>query len=287
MSAPPEPGVYEGVPFPDYLSWDAVSSSYLRDIVARGTLIANHRKANSKTTPAMLDSSALHAYVLDDRAEIERYDAGTTKTTIVGREDDQGRTLIGTNAEAMIGGMVEALEKDKPIALARFRNAAHEVSIVWDDPLTGIRCKARLDALSLDDKWGGDYKSAAAGPAGDKIAEPSGRLWDFEFHDRGYHLQMAMYAEAIRVACNIEIRFDILAQSKAKPYPAMWKQYDSNDPWMDFGATAYRRGLEDHQICTSAGEWPAHPDRAEGHGCPAWVETRTDALERRGLNFGF
>jgi PDDEXK-like uncharacterized protein DUF3799 len=73
-----------------------------------------------------------------------------------------------------------------PIAAEAFRGGEAEVTLTWQDPETGIPCKARPDYLPVHGHWLVDLKTAAS-------ANP--RTWRDQAYRLGYHARAAWYLD--------------------------------------------------------------------------------------------
>jgi len=76
--------------------------------------------------------------------------------------------------------------REHPIASEAFRGGEAEVTLIWQDPETGIPCKARPDYLPAHGRWLVDLKTAAS-------ANP--RSWRDQACRLGYHARAAWYLD--------------------------------------------------------------------------------------------
>ena len=272
MITAPKPGVYRDVPFADYLAWDAVSSTYLRELVKCAAL-AKHKRDVGIDTAALIFGRAGHAYVLEPRTWPKHYAKASTKTT-TGKRTDDGLYLIGVNDIERMESMYAALQKH---GAAESLRGDIEVSIVWADPVTGVTCKARPDVVG--DGFLADYKTTRVHPDED--------AWIREMKTYGYHSQASMYRTGWHRATGDLLPFRFVPQGKSAPYlPAVYELGEA-DPWLDSGEKIWRKGLEIHAVCTASGEWPGYPGTPQRLGCPPWVIEEADTIERAPIHVGF
>ena len=86
-----------------------------------------------------------------------------------------------------------------------------EIAIVWDDPETGLRCKARIDFVSEYDGWTvvGDLKSSIN-------AAP--KQWARAVANYGYHRQAAFYLDGCNAISPHDRLFAWIIQEKDDPF---------------------------------------------------------------------
>lgn len=170
-----------------------------------------------------------------------------------------GKTEITLLEKQKLVGMSEAIRRH-PLASKLFAGGTAEETIVWDDPRTGLRCKARAD-----------YHVAARGVIVDikstEDASPSGFRTSVARY--GYHLQHAHYASAFQ-ALGEELRaFLFVAVEKEPPYAVAVHCLDPE---------AESRGIELRHIamdslndCLSTDTWPGYEPTIHRLSLPAWA----------------
>lgn len=134
-----------------------------------------------KVTPAMVFGDRCHELLLEPESFFKRY-------TITGSGYKPGTQLINSGEWERIRDSIEEI-KAVPSAHAYFKNGYSEVSIIWIDPYSGIRLKARIDYMRT---FGGiDYKRIKT-----ILQEEMG----WAIADHGYDIQEWLYRLAIRTA---------------------------------------------------------------------------------------
>jgi hypothetical protein len=162
MKSTPEPGIYRDVPEPDYRAWHGKSVSALK--IAHRSL-ASYRYAlthPTEPTAAMELGTAVHVAVLEpDRFAAEYVGAPQIdRRTKVGKAtwaqfqmDNAGKSVLSA---ADFETCVEMSQSCwlHPLASALLKGAgSNELSLVWDDEHTGMRCKGRIDRVTEFDGW--------------------------------------------------------------------------------------------------------------------------------------
>lgn len=138
-----------------------------------------------------------------------------------------------------------------------------EVSVYWNDPVTGVLCKCRPDYL-VNPGFVLDVKST-------KSAAPD----DFmrSAFNYGYHMQAAWYLDGCEIALGERPdTFAFLALEKEPPYAFAW--YFADDGMIEAGRRQYRKALETYARCLDSGVWPGYEDKLLPLSLPKWAETQ-------------
>jgi hypothetical protein len=165
----PKPGIYEDVPYDVYDSWPYVRSSDLRHAMrsaAHYRWALDHPSKSDADSPSLRFGRLVHAVASGDLSgmlifegpEWEAMRAKYVRPTTtrewehrVGKlRKKHGNVEVYTADEYEQANSVASAIKTDPVAAMYFDgDTRREVSIVWDDPVTKVRCKARLDAVNL------------------------------------------------------------------------------------------------------------------------------------------
>jgi len=182
-----------------------------------------------------------------------------------------------------------------PVLAPRFADtpqnrAGNELTLTWVDPLTGARCKARLDAVRFlgDRLWIGDLKSAMdAGPGPDHFGRAAASY--------DYCLSAAWYRDAAQF-CRAEIEallglpegalivapngyeFEFIAAEKAHPRPEFVGRYILSDEQAELGRRMARRALEAAVQAEASGWWPGYNSAAQPLELPGYAYQRMERL---------
>jgi hypothetical protein len=287
MTPCPPPGIYHDIPHADYLAWDAVSSTYLRDLIALSPMEARHNRDHSRPdTAALIFGRRAHTLFCEGPA------AFSARYAIEPRWSHSGSTKIGKASRAAFSaatGGREAITYTDACTLAAMHVRAlgkrasltgdAELSLVWTDCASGATCKARIDVLG--DGFATDYKTFRG-------SVDSGS-WGKEVVNRLLHVQAGMYLSGCE-ACGLDVReWRWVAQSKASPYACAVYALEPGDPWLEMGTQLYHGALDLHGRCAGIGDYPGYPDDPQALRMPAWVGTRCEEDEQRmkAVDFGY
>jgi hypothetical protein len=281
MIKAPEPGVYPGVPFTDYLSWDAASNSQLTTLSRSPAHLAESRRQPREDTPALVMGRAIHTACLEPQLFASQY--------VRGIEGD-GRTKAVKEARAKLivenptKEVLSATDHDDALEIATTLRARptsgallsvdgmREVSIVWDDDATGLRCKARIDLLSdLDGGTVLDLKSTQ-----DARRDPFER----SIYTYGYYRQAAFYLAGCYALGIAARHFMIVAVEKTRPY--LSQAYRITDEAIEVGANEVSALLEVWAECLATGVYPGYDEAIHDIGLPPWAwQKAADAANDR------
>jgi len=258
----PEPGVYENVPAEEYFAWEAVSNSKL-SLLNKSP--RHYQHGYSEATPAMALGSLVHSGVLEPLSIAKRYvfmpnyashpgnmtasgdRSFSSATKFVKQMEEQFRTLnfdkeIVTEDQynTMVGMATALAENDKAKQLLRDGRA--EVSVVWDDQETGLRCKARADWLR-------------PGIMADLKTTMDAGQFERSIVKFGYHRQMAFYSRGL-IANGIEVEPWIICVEKSAPFGCRCAPMDLGA--IQIGAKEIDELLELLVECQTNNHWPGY-----------------------------
>lgn len=276
---PPEPGpgIYEGVPFDDYLAWPYVSNSALHP-AARSMAHFRDRQPIDETA-AMRFGTLCHTGRLEPSAIFRRYvvmpdltkgittkDGKPAKSPKATEEYDRrvaefmsqhdGMKVVEQATFDEMLGVLQALDND-PLARRWFGGPGQfELSIVWDDPESGLRCKGRLDKICNEERIIPDLKTTVDCTKFDKsIANYS------------YYRQAALYIDGWQILTGETYRFGLVAVEKVKPFGVMSAPMRADA--IELGRKEYRGLLKQIAASKRSGSWPGYESPAEW-SLPAW-----------------
>ena len=223
MSEPPAPGLYHDVDFPTYRSWNAVNSGVLR----WGTVTPKHLRCaldgrmETADTPDLKLGRAAHLWVLEGDAAFHsvfkvagKCCAATGKGDVCGNSgkfiDQENYWYCGVHVRKSEGAVepeeiitaeefsrIQAMRdalKAHPVNFHLARPGFSEVSAVWE--VDGVTYKGRLDRYAPENDGLPatiiDFKKVQVGKGSRRDCEKA-------IADRRYHLQLGLYAEAVRI----------------------------------------------------------------------------------------
>lgn len=262
-----------------YRKEQGVNQSSLKKILESPAHYQAALKYRMIPTPAMEMGTAVHCLVLDGQAA---FDGQYTKkpdniklTTKEGKEwkAAQGRKkILSTGGKDdpwnSVQGMAESLRRlewysgiyaedshEPPTEAAYIKR--NEVSIYWD--WMGVRCKARLDSLLVEEGIVLDLKTT------DTV---NSELFTKKVVGLGYDFQAAYYAKAAEAAFGKPFKFIFAAIERRAPYTV--DLFEVTPDMMAEGMYKCEKALKIYAECEKSGEWPNREPRILSLDYPSW-----------------
>ena len=145
--------------------------------------------------------------------------------------------------------------KRHPLAAPIVETARHEVSVIWDDEETGVRCKGRIDLMR--DRRLDDLKTTQ-------------NVRRFDVGKWCYHWQAAMYLDgAIANGMSPDLEWGWIV---AEPHTTF--RVEVSEPLsiadIEIGREQYRDALRLYKRCMEADSWPASAGVPVQYGLSRW-----------------
>jgi len=270
-----KPGVYPGVDFDTYATWDAANFSVLRHFgktPAHAQYAMMHQEEKVSTNlghlvhsvvlePERLETEYMVAPKVDRRtktgkAEWAKFQQKAEGRVIVTEEDWMTAKVLLLNARSnmtlreMLGG-----------------EGINELSLVWEDPEIRVLCKARLDRLCF---FSGQPYILDLKTHGFAASRHS---FQRAIEQYGYHQQAAFYRRGAEVLApledGIERRFawGVLETKE----PNCVRVFDADDESLELGMDEVMSYLQQYAMCRKNGAWPGWDQGMEIAGLPPWA----------------
>jgi hypothetical protein len=265
--------VYPGVPFSEYLAWDAVSASFLKDMEHTPRYAMTKKQDPREEKDCYSKGRLFHALCFEpqtvesafaiepttyqsDKGEVKPWHNGANVCK-AWRASNADKTCIDQETfdeSAAMAARVRAMPQLAPF----LSDAQVELSAVYIDSQTGLLCKMRMDA----------FKNGIILDAKSTSSTASRDGFNRECQQHRYYLQAAHYiegAKALRIAAEVPW-FAFVAVEGYKPYDlAVFDVQDDTDAlsfdFLHYGRLKRRILLNDVRNCKDKGEWPGYvPD---------------------------
>lgn len=263
----PPAGIYEDVPFDDYCKWDAVNQSRLK-LLERSP--EHYREADSGEVSkallfgelchvAVLEPDELHkrfavmpAYELDPRNVTKKGKQSKSKVCDFYKEskavfeadaDEKGQTVVEQSAFDQATDTADAVNRNE--LAVQFLTGQREVSIIWNDTSTGIRCKARIDNVCADGLT--DLKTCP---------DPHPQEFERSIWKYGYYRQAAWYIDGWEALTGDVLPFRIVAVGKETPRQCCAAEMDSLS--VTIGRAENQEALAHLLECRQLQSWPGY-----------------------------
>lgn len=154
----PAPGIYPGIDFDTYTRWDALNHSTLKRIAQSPAHYQYHREHRTDCqTTSKRRGTAIHELLL----EPERFDrrvllgpinestgkcyGDTTKAWGEFEARNPGRMILTEDEMDSMRSLLASVQSHPDLGPLLAAEGDCEVCIVWEESITGLRCKARID----------------------------------------------------------------------------------------------------------------------------------------------
>lgn len=285
-------GIYHGIPFVDYTRIDAISRSGLSKIKQS---LAHFRYVGAgEETPSLAFGTLCHHGRLEPEVLSQRYvviPETLTQNLVTGDgkpttsknssmykerlarflEAHPGKQEVSQEWMDNLGGVLRSI-KDHPKASWLFDSGMPEVTLVWVDPITGVRCKARVDWVyqpgQLVTNW--DMLSARKKKSARSIPHEHFRkriltdlkttqdCVDFYLDKWDYHLQAAMYQEGWFVLTGEMIPFWFVAAESKAPHAV--RAAPTSSLALEAGRNEFKYLTNLYKLAKEAKHWPGPHD---------------------------
>lgn len=272
---PPRPGVFMGISWEAYQGIPALNHSTLKQMGKSAAHAHYHETHPSRQTDAMLLGSATHDACLLPQDFGQRYccrPEGLDRRTKQGKidweqflADNVGRqplTIEDYDLCMSMRASVAAHEQAERLIAKSFR----EVVLIWNDPGSGLLCKARIDGMT-EDVTVLDLKTTTdASPEG--FARSVARY--------GYDTQVAFYEQGLRVLGKPPRDFVLIPVEKDAPFAVAC--YRLGEVTKASAELKIRRWIKQYLTCKRSACWPSYTDIDEimDIDVPAWALAELD-----------
>lgn len=222
-----------------------------------------------KESDTLAFGAAFHVFVLEPERFADVYQVMPKMRRAGKAWEDACKAAAESGKEPLFQEDVDTFAEMRTALLAASRRRAvttargqYEVSVVWDDKATGLRCKARIDKLipgittAVDLKKTRDARDHAFGRAA---------------ADYGYALQAAFYMDGLETATGKPHDMVYLCQEDEPPYAsAMYRVMPTTEAYK-VGRWQYRNALGAIAHCRKTNIWPGYGDEVNELVLPKWA----------------
>lgn len=165
--------------------------------------------------------------------------------------EDEGKKPISTNLLYKCRQIRKNL-KDNTACQKLFEGSKFEITIVWIDEETGLKCKGRLDVNSNMEGYACDVK---------KTRSTKPFLFAKDVRKYHYNSQASFYMDgAVKVGHEEFKAFVWLACEDEDPFYIQPFYTRVNSDWITKGREWYRNAIEKLHYCKSTGDWHGYHD---------------------------
>jgi exodeoxyribonuclease VIII len=263
---------YENCSVPDmpaerYHAIEALSSTVARDLLSASPMHALHRQQHRDETPAMRLGTALHSAVLEPERRMIAVAPDVDRRTKDGKARyeefllaNAGKITLTAEQGDLLAGMLCGIRRCKSALSVLNVAPSRELSLFAREPAKGVLCKARIDALSVSERFILDVKSTSGVATTDEFERAIAA--------RGYGFQAAFY---MHVASLLGYEVDTFAFVVVESEPPHGCAVFMLEPEViDLYMPKVAKSIETYAGCVGNAEWPGYEDKVRRIGIPAW-----------------
>jgi hypothetical protein len=258
-------GIYPDMDEATYRAAPAVSCSTLKrfaDAPAKAHVALP--ETDSMRAGRLIHSAVMEAWSFD--ARYQRTDLDRRGTEAWQEEEaaalSTGRTLIKTAEYDKLAAIRDAVHAHPTARELLAPGLTTETAVFWDDPLTGARCRARMDGIRRDMQLVLDVKTTGdASPR--EFARSAAKL--------RMHWQAAWYLDGIAAAPGGFRPEAFLFIAVERDAPHLIAVYELPTDAIDAGRRQIRAALHGYLECERRGEWPGYPPTITPLHLPEWA----------------
>jgi exodeoxyribonuclease VIII len=252
-----KPGIYRDMPPDEYLALDAISRSDLMAIAQCPAYYKWLMEHPEEETDAQRIGTALHTAILEPERFKTEYAIGpdVDKRTTAGKNEwteferiTPQKTCLRAKEGAKVMAIANAVRDSKSARGILQGPGDTELTLVWEDPDTGVLCKARPDRRYTSDEYGltfADFKSGQS-------SRPKAVLNAIGKY--GYHIQGAMAQDGWRVLTGEDsFAFVLVVYEKSEPY--LSNNCIIAPGWLNTARREYNRMLRVYAHCKETDKW--------------------------------
>lgn len=281
----PEVGIHENVPFEDYCNWDCVNNSSLSPALQSAKHFEHAKKNPRADTQAFRFGRLCHEGRLEPSLVLDRYAVmpDMTKDILVKGEpakkpratdeyrkrvaewEDQheGKQIVTQDAYNDVKGVLDALWENTRTRMWFTSEGAAELSLVWIDSISGLKCKARLDKVA--------HRQLIV----DLKTSRDASRFEASMLDYGYDRQAAFYLDGYRQLTGESAQFAFGVVESAAPHGVRAAPVTPNV--IAFGRQKYRKALSVLAEKQASGKVTDYP-QPEAFDLPRWAKQTTVTL---------
>lgn len=268
MSETYRPGIHLDIPEPTYHALPGLASTGIKKMLDAPAVYEQYLAEGDKPRQVFDVGSAAHAKILGVGSGVIAYpDEHLTKSgnvstkaateTWAAEQRAAGLTPVSPDQIARVDAMAEAVLRH-PDAGPLLEHGAAEVSLIWNDPETGARCRGRIDYVRTDSLLV-DLKTAEA---------PRPSTWGGVSAKLRYPEQRAHYGNGWELLTGTRPRFLQVVVDKAAPHMVFVAEFD--EATEDKAAANVRHAIDQYAKAQASGQWPGLPTGIHRISAPRW-----------------
>jgi len=195
--------IYKNITREEYDALEGVNNSTLKHFRDSTKYGAYKKNASFNPTAAMRVGTAAHTLTLEPEKFDEEYIIGGPINEKTGKtygsdsakfknwleDQEPGKKFLSDQEATLARKVARNTKQDKTAMFWLDQCEYKETAIDWVDPYSGLKCKALLDAFSIDNLIFADYKTIGKSVSYDELSKT--------IYNMGYYQQFAFYNDGL------------------------------------------------------------------------------------------
>lgn len=276
-------GIYPDMPDAEYRALPRLSNSLIKyGMIDHGYTMAHMKAAvdglMQRDTPELAFGRAFHVRVLEPKKYRESYAImpkfdRRTKDGKAGEAEwyqaNPGKSAITQEDADTLEAMAQSIKSHHEARRRVSCAGGCEVSVLWTDDATGLPLRCRMD------KWIDLAKPTVIVDLKGMRSLATHNLQS-DIYKYGYHVQAALYSDAIKKITGKWPRFYFLFVEKTYPYAVRLAGLDADA--IKIGRATYRQVLIQYKKCLETGVFPAWESVVETIELSSWVVKQSELM---------
>ncbi len=291
--------IIDGMPFKEYLSLTRFSKSFVPHLIRSAKHLRYYLDNPDSDQDAKMIMGSLVDCMIFEKSEITSRFWITPATYINSKKEtvpwtNLSKTCKQKTDEAKKNGLITVSMKDMekaglickaieahPLASQWLDGAKFQQTLLWTDPVTGVECKGRIDALKTNRKTAKSSFELSERIIDLKLtANLHPTFFSRIIDNMYYHVQGAMYHDGYWLIETgqpvdpeaVNIPFSFIVAEYDEPFDVVC--YDLDMPSLVAGRVIYRNAMNTYSECTQTNRWDGRSNFSETIGIPQWKQNK-------------
>ena len=283
MKPPAKPGLYPGLDFSTYAKIDAVNNSVLQRLRRSPAHAKHYMDHSDEATEAKVVGEASHAAVLEPERFKEQYiarpifeghpNSKVYKAARAEWEELNEKEVILSRDDYSLCEQLRDSAWGHPVAEKLLSGKGrNEVVVLWNDPGTGLLCKARVDRFT-------SYLKQSVVVEFKTTRDASSWAFSRDVAKFRYHHQGSWYRRGLQILDERHRKFYIIASEKEEPYCTA--VYELEEEAMNVAEGVMQTLMYRYAECVKSGNWPGYGSGVERLQLPKWTNYELEDEEAK------
>jgi exodeoxyribonuclease VIII len=265
-------GIYHNIPFEEYIQIDAVNFSTMKHISKSPLHYKHASEVPQLPTSAMRIGKAVHCAILEpDKFESDYTfwaESRRGKDWNLFKAENSHKEILTIGELTTVTSMSESVRNHR-CSNNLLLGGECEVTVVWTDASTGLKCKARIDYIDTEKEILIDLKTTK---------DASSQKFTRDFFNYQYHAQLAHYRKGVQSVLGGDFCAMVIAVENTAPFDVV--PYKISHDALSKGISTTKEWMTKIKGCTRSDRWRGISDDVLEINTPSWMadEEQTELI---------